>query len=112
LVDVKIEGNRARLENYKIKNVWLVPEWEIVTTEETYPLMDEFGNPTGQIISKFNKVSRVLLKPQEVNGNAFQKPTAEEVHVFAAPRNSKKMGKRNFKEKETSEESKEEKEVN
>lgn len=71
MVDIKIEGNRVKLDNYKLKNIWLVPEWEIITTEDTRPILDVNGvpilNDSGEpiILSSFQKVSRVLLKPEE-----------------------------------------------
>ena len=48
-----------------------MPEWEIVSTEETMPMFDEMNRPllndAGELIvfSKFTKVSRVVLRPEE-----------------------------------------------
>ena len=71
MVDIKMQGNRVVLENYRIKSIPLMPEWEIVSTEETMPMFDEMNRPllndAGDLIvfSKFTKLSRVVLRPEE-----------------------------------------------
>jgi hypothetical protein len=113
MTDIKIVGNRVVLEGHRIKNLPMLAEYEVVTTEETLPWLDEYNKPllndNGEpiVYSKFSKVSRVLLKPQEVNNNAIQKSTAEKVDVRKQTRNGKKMGKGNT-EKEIAEESQKE----
>ena len=71
MVDIKIVNNRVVLEGYKVKNIPMIAEYEVVTTEETMPMFDEANRPllndAGDLIvfSKFSKVSRVSLKPEE-----------------------------------------------
>ena len=71
MVEVKIVNNRVVLEGYRIKNTPMISEYEVVTTEETMPMFDEMNRPllndAGDLIvfSKFSKVSRVSLKPEE-----------------------------------------------
>lgn len=111
MVDVKIVGNRVILEGHSIKNIPMLAEYEVVTTEETLPWLDEFNKPifndSGEpiVYSKYSKVSRVLLKPQEVSNNANEVRVAKKVDVEKQTRDGKKMGKRNSKEQEATEES-------
>ena len=71
MTDIKIVGNRVVLEGHRIKNLPMLAEYEVVTTEETLPWLDEYNKPllneNGEpiVYSKFSKVSRVLLKPEQ-----------------------------------------------
>jgi len=113
MVDVKIVGNRVVLEGHRIKNLPMLAEYEVVTTEETLPWLDEYNKPllndNGEpiVYSKFSKVSRVLLKPQEVNNNANEVRSTKKMDVEKQTRYGKKVGKGNT-EKEIAEESQKE----
>lgn len=114
MVDVKIEGNRVKLTGYKVKNNWLIPEYEIVTTEETMPMLDEYGKPmfdgNGELIifSKFSKVSRVLLRSEdkkEVVRYADEITGTKKVSVEKQSRSGKRVRKENTEKQEIAEES-------
>ena len=87
MVDMIADGNRVKLENYQIKKLLFLAEYEVITTEETQPIFDTNGMPMFDnennpiIVSKFTKVSRVSLKPEikeirarEEKNNGIQKP--------------------------------------
>lgn len=59
---MEISGNRVVLKGYKIKNVELVPQWEIKTTEETTPIYNEAGEAIG-VSSRFLKESTIRFFP-------------------------------------------------
>jgi len=68
---MEISGNRVMLKGYKIKNVELVPQWEIKTTEETTPIYNETGEAMG-VTSRFLKESTIRFFPdikKEVEGS-------------------------------------------
>jgi len=61
-ITMKIDGNRVKLEGAKIKEVKLVPHWQIKTIEETVPMYNNNGEVIN-VASKFTKESTVTFYP-------------------------------------------------
>ena len=79
-MDVKIETkkddiwqNLAKIEEYKLKDIKLVPVWEISTEKTTETIQDAEGKPVGYS-SKITKVSTVRLYPDDLSKKDELKP--------------------------------------
>ncbi len=117
MVEVKIVNNRVVLEGHRIKNIPMLAEYEVVCTEETMPMLDEYNKPifndNGEpiVFSKFSKVSRVLLKPdekKEVIRYANEVGGTEKIPMEKQSRGSKRVREKDTKRQKATQEIKEE----
>jgi len=74
---MRIDGNRVKLDGAKIKDVKLIPHWQVKTIEETVPIYDEKG-VARNVITKATKESTVTFLPdmgiqkeEEISNKSF-----------------------------------------